>query len=370
MELATISSQIESFAQLLMDSNPQYIFWKDINSVYLGCNKLYAEFFDLEETRDIIGTTDYDYMTREEAAVCIAADREVMEKGSSVLNFEENVTDFLGRSRWFSINKIPLKDKAGKVLGVLSTMEDITEAKRDKELIQQQSQALEAHVKELETKNKELENFNYIVAHDLQEPIRNISNFASLLDRTQTYNKEFMGYILAGAERMSAQLDDLLQYYVMGRQDKEAEPANLWEIVNLAIGQQKTHIEASCAEVTVEDLPIVEGYKSELVSLFQNLISNAVKYRDTDRPCKVKVYVREKCAQRIQVAIEDNGVGMEPSQTELAKQIFKRLHNNPQIKGTGIGLAICTKVMQFHKGSLDIQSQPQEGTTIILTFPT
>ena len=369
MDLAIhTTSHIESFAQLLMDSNPQYIFWKDVEGAYLGCNKLYAQFCALDSTQEIIGTSDYDYMKKEEADICIAADKEVMQNGNSLLNFEEYVTDAHGISRWFNINKIPLKDKEGNVMGVLGTMTDITEAKRNKELIEKQALALEAHVLDLETKNKELENFNYIVAHDLQEPIRNISNFATLLSKSKEYNEEFLGYIVAGSNRMGALLDALLQYYVMGKQDKEKELIDLREIVALAIEQQQAHIDTTTADIIIEDLPSIHGYKVELVSLFQNLISNSIKYRDENKPCQLRIYSMEDTDHSLKIVVEDNGVGMESHQTELAKKIFQRLHTNHSIKGTGIGLAICTKAMHLHSGNLEIKSQPQEGTKVILTF--
>lgn len=119
--------KIELFAQLLMDSNPQYIFWKDVKGTYLGCNKLYAYFCDIPKPADIVGTTNYDYMKAEEAKVCLEADAEILKNGNAMLNFEEYVTNANGESKWYNINKVPLKDINNKVIGILGTMEDVTE---------------------------------------------------------------------------------------------------------------------------------------------------------------------------------------------------------------------------------------------------
>lgn len=361
------NSQIQAFAQLLMDCNPQFIFWKDIDGVYLGCNKLYANFCGLENTEQIIGTTDYKYMRKEEAEICIKADNEVIKQGNALLNFEEYVTDAHNVSRWFNINKVPLKNIEGEVLGVLGTMTDITEAKNDKKLIEEQSKVLQKSINELKIKNKELENFNFIVAHDLKEPILNISNFSNLLKSQKSYNEEYINYIIGAVDRMRSLLDALLSYFVMG-DENEMVKVNLNEIVNLAIQNQLSKIQEEAVEIETSDLPSFLGYKAELVSLFQNVISNSIKYRDLSRSSKIKISSIQKGANNFQVIIEDNGIGMKQEHTELAKKIFQRLHNNKSIKGTGVGLAICTKVMHLHRGSLDIQSTLGEGTKVILNF--
>lgn len=360
--------QIEDFAQLLMDSNPQYIFWKDIDSVYLGCNQLYADFFGLQNTNDIVGTTDHDYMIHEEAEVCISADKEVMDDGNALLNFEEQVQDRNKNLRWFNINKIPLKDKQGNVVGVLGTMEDITEYKRNKKVIEEQSEILEYQLKKLTSKNKELEEFNYIVAHDLQEPVRNISNFGKLIAQKKEYNEEFMSYVLNGAERISSLLDALLSYYVIGNQKRKVEQIDLDKVINESLQQLKSKFNHIDYAVEIVDLPVISGVKVELVSLFQNLISNSIKYRDQNRKCQILISNIESDEKHIKICIEDNGIGMEQEQTERAIKIFQRLHNNKDIAGTGIGLSICTKIMALHSGSLTIESTVSEGTKVHLTF--
>ena len=362
------SPQIESFAQLLMDSNPQYIFWKDTEGVYLGCNKLYAHFCALKSTEDIIGTSDYDYMIAKEADICIAADKEVMEKGDSLLNFEEYVTDAHNVSRWYNINKIPLKDKSGKVLGVLGTMTDITESKENKKLIEEQSLALQTHLEKLKLKNSELEEFNYIVAHDLQEPVRNILNFGGLLSKSKEYNEDYMHHIISGAERMSALLEALLTYYVMGTQEKEMEEVSLKEVVETAVDQVRLKVEENAAEIHIGDLPIIKGYKVELISLFQNLIDNAIKYKEDSRTCKVSITTLADEPSFVKIQVEDNGIGMESDHIASARKIFQRLQSKQEVGGTGIGLSICSKVMNIHNGKLEIESQVGEGSKILLTF--
>lgn len=361
-------TQIESFAQLLMDSNPQYIFWKDVNGHYLGCNKLYADFCNLESTEAIIGTNDGDYFNKSEASTCGSADKAVMAKGDSLLNFEEYITDYKNVGRWFNINKIPLKDKAGVVVGVLGTMTDITEIKNKNKLIEKQSITLKKQLAELQSKNKELEEFNYIVAHDLQEPIRNIHNFGGLISKTQKYDEESMSHILTNSKRMSSLLDALLSYYVMGTQEKEKEEVDLNKLVN----NTTTLLDAKYSEfeykVTIESLPTIEGYKEELVSLFQNIMSNSIKYRDPERDCHIQIFTKEETDKTVKICIEDNGIGIEKEYIEKALRIFQRLHQKDCIEGTGIGLSICSKVMKLHDGKMELLSAKDKGTQVILTF--
>lgn len=362
------ATSIEQFSQLLMDSNPQYIFWKDINGVYLGCNKLYAHFCNLASTDAIIGTSDYDYMKAEEAAICLQADKEVMDTGDSILNFEEFVTDAHGVPRWYTINKVPLKDQVGKIVGVLGTMTDVTELKIKNRIIEEQTKSLSEKLEELETKNRELEEFAYAAAHDLQEPLRNITMFSNLLDKKQSLDNDFLEHILINSKRMGLLVNGLLSYSIIGQKSSQQEMVSLNEIVENVLGLMQINIEESKAEVSVKKLPNIPGYKLELVSLFQNLLSNSLKYSDPEKGCKVKISFYEETDSHITICHKDNGIGFDQKYAQKVFEIFKRLKLD-KYSGVGIGLSICAKIVRLHSGQIWCESEQDNGTKFYLKFP-
>ncbi len=363
-----VDSSIEMFAQLLMDSNPQYIFWKDPNGVYLGCNTLYAHFCNIPNTQAIVGTTDYDYMHKEEADICISADKEVIATGDAILNFEEYVTDANGVSKWYSINKVPLKDQEGEIVGVLGTMTDVTELKEKSQIIKDQNEALNNQVIELEAKNKELEEFAYIAAHDLQEPLSNILTFSNLLDKVNSFDNDFLEHILSNSNRMSSLIDGLLQYSIVGKKS-DKKLVNLNEVVQMAMEILHDKIEETNAQINVKNLGEIKGYQAELVSLFQNLLSNSLKYKQEEGVCNIVIYTEKKEENEICICVEDNGIGFEQKHSNRIFEIFKRLHTDDEINGVGIGLSICMKIIRLHKGAIWCESQPNKGAKFFISLP-
>lgn len=359
---------IEDFAQLLMDSNPQYIFWKNKEGVYLGCNQKYADFCNLENTDIIIGTTDYDYMDEKEASICIAADKEVMSQGDALLNFEEYVTNAKGVARWYNINKVPLKNDLGEVVGVLGTMTDVTELKEKNSIIENQAEALKQKIEELELKNKELEEFAYISAHDLQEPLRNISNFSELLEQTKSYDSEFVNNIIVSSKRMSALLKALLKYAVVDQQKSKMLAVDLNGIVEKTLAILDGNFRDSKFTISYDQLPTIYGYPERLISLFQNLIANAIKYRAADRDCHISISVTERNEKTIILCVEDNGIGFDNKYNEKVLKIFQRLPTKKGVDGMGVGLAICAKIMKMHKGKISIESEKGTCTKVFLAF--
>lgn len=362
------NTRIEYFAQLLMDSNPQYIFWKDKEGVYLGCNQKYADFCNLENTDVIIGTTDYDYMDEKEADICIDADKEVMKKGDALLNFEEYVTNARGVARWYNINKVPLKNDNGEVVGVLGTMTDVSELKEKNSIIESQAEILKQKVEELELKNKELEEFAYIAAHDLQEPLGNISNFSNLLKESQSYSTEFVNNILASSNRMQALLKALLKYAVVDQEMSAMQPVDLNSLINKTISIIDTDLKDVKFSISCDQLPTIYGYPEGLISLFQNLISNAIKYRDEDKGCQISITIAKQNHEELVICVEDNGIGFNNKHNEKVLKMFHRLPTKNQVQGVGVGLSICAKIMKMHKGKISIESQEGIYTKVFLSF--
>jgi PAS domain S-box-containing protein len=233
--------------------------------------------------------------------------------------------------------------------------------------------ALEAKADELSRSNQELEQFAYVASHDLQEPLRMVSNYTQLLarrykDQLDADANEFIEFAVDGAKRMQELIHDLLQYARVGTRGKEFKPAAADEIVADAVANLTGAIEEAGAQVIVDTLPTLHCDASQLTQVFQNLIGNAIKFR---RPGS-KPVVRVSAARGEQatvVSIADNGIGIEPKYFERIFQMFQRLHGRSEYPGTGIGLALCKKIVERHNGRIRVESEAGQGTTFSFTIP-
>ncbi len=243
---------------------------------------------------------------------------------------------------------------------------DITERK-------QAEQALEAKAEELSRSNQELEQFAYVASHDLQEPLRMVSNYTQLLgrrykDKLDADANEFIEFAVDGARRMQELIHDLLAYARVGTRGREFRPTPVGEVVADALANLSSGIDESGAEIVVEDLPTVACDRSQVAQVFQNLIGNAIKFT---RPGQTPV-VRIQAFQGDGLwtfAVRDNGIGIEPKYFDRIFQMFQRLHTRQEYAGTGIGLALCKKIVERHGGRIRVESTPGQGTTFLFTLP-
>ncbi len=255
---------------------------------------------------------------------------------------------------WTSI--IPLKDDDGRITHFLTIQEDITELKR----IQY----------ELTRSNTELEHFAYIVSHDLQEPLRMVASYTQLLarrytDRLDQTANEFIEFAVNGANRMQMLIDNLLQYARIARTDQKFEKVDLNSVLEDVKTNLKLAIEESRAEIFSENLPVVNADKPQISRLFQNLISNAIKFRG-DRTPLVKIEAQKRGYEWL-FSVEDNGIGMES--TDKIFVIFQRSKNSEKYPGSGIGLAVCKKIVERHGGKIWVESVPDHGSKFYFTLP-
>jgi PAS domain S-box-containing protein len=232
--------------------------------------------------------------------------------------------------------------------------------------------ALQSKAQELAAINTELEQFAYAASHDLQEPLRMISGYVNLLARRyqgklDSQADEFIHYISDGAQRMQQLIRDLLAYSRTGRTSQRPEPVNLQECIEDSLANLKTVLDESGAAVEVGALPRVLGQRSEFLQLFQNLIGNAVKYRG-ERPPQVQVSAERRGHEWL-FAIRDNGIGIEAPYHEQVFELFQRLHGRSEYSGTGIGLAICKKIVENHGGRIWVDSEPGQGSAFQFTLP-
>jgi PAS domain S-box-containing protein len=234
-------------------------------------------------------------------------------------------------------------------------------------------QVLRAQAQDLARSNQELEQFAYVASHDLQEPLRMVSNYTQLLasryrDRLDGDALEFIDYAVDGAKRMQALIHDLLQYARVGTRGKEfkATPAN--EIVQATVVNLSGAIEEAGAEIRIDPLPTVNCDQSQLAQVFQNLIGNALKFRRPDTPPIVHVTAAAEDGHW-RFLVSDNGIGIDQKYFDRIFQMFQRLHGRDQYEGTGIGLALCRKIVERHGGRIFVDSEPGRGTTFSFTIP-
>jgi light-regulated signal transduction histidine kinase (bacteriophytochrome) len=254
-------------------------------------------------------------------------------------------------------------------------------AKTHARLLQHRNEKLErtraelrTTVDELEESNRRLEQFAYVVSHDLQEPLRMVVSYLSLVeerygDRLDEDGREFLAYAVDGAERMGEMVDGLLELSRIETGGDSFQQVELDEVLADVRRDLELRIRESNATVEVERLPRVEGDEDQLRQLFQNLVSNAVEYSG-DEPPRVTVSAERNGDSGVTVSVRDEGIGIDPDQTDRIFQLFQRLHARDEYSGTGIGLALCKRIVERHGGDITVESEPGEGSTFHVTLPT
>jgi len=240
------------------------------------------------------------------------------------------------------------------------------------EELKRANEALDSRAQDLARSNADLEQFAYVASHDLQEPLRMISSYSGLLsqrykDKLDTDAADFLGYITDGASRMQRLIQDLLAYSRAGSEDSDLVLVDCEEVLARVGSNLRLTIQESNAEVSHDPLPSVHGNFTQLCQLFQNLIGNAVKFRG-DQPPQIHVGV-ESQGDHWLFSVRDNGIGISLQYKERIFTIFQRLHTKEEYPGTGIGLAICKKIVEKHGGNIYVESETGKGSTFYFTLP-
>jgi PAS domain S-box-containing protein len=303
-----------------------------------------------------------------------------------VEHFENPVVSRQGEERLIAWHNAVLENDEGEIIATLSSGEDITERKRAEEKLMQKTA-------ELERSNAEFEQFASIVSHDLKEPLVSLGGFAEILrekykDRLDAKAQALVSHIINGSFRMERLIKDLLAYAKVNTAVKAFRPVSCNTILGIVLSNLGRAIEESGAVITVDELPTVAGEEIQFIQLFQNLIGNAIKYR-SDRPPRVHVSARSlgdaDMNSRATIphstprtphsgpgwlfSVSDDGIGIDPAHSERIFQIFYRLHRDNRYPGTGIGLAVCKKIVERHGGRIWVESEPGKGATFYFTIP-
>ena len=240
-------------------------------------------------------------------------------------------------------------------------------------------EALRERSEDLERSNKELEQFAYVASHDLQEPLRMVSSYTQLLarryqDKLDADANDFINFAVDGANRMQRLINDLLAYSRVGTRGKPFETTYCEVVIDQALDNLRLAIEKSGAVITHDPLPTVMADDAQLAQLFQNLIGNAIKFHG-DQPPRIHVSAQKtsevsETSEVWQFSVRDNGIGIDPQYYERIFVIFQRLHGKEEYPGTGIGLAVCKRIVERHGGRIWVESEPGEGSTFYFTIPT
>ncbi len=244
--------------------------------------------------------------------------------------------------------------------------------RRSREEVSQSEKRYKWLAGELERSNAELEQFAYVASHDLQEPLRMVASYTELLGDTYQGKlgpdaDKYIGYAVDGARRMQALINDMLQYSRVSRTGEPLTEVSSEATFDRAVANLKAAIQESGAAMSRGPLPNVQGDFLQLTQLFQNLLGNAIKFRDQNPPL---IEVRaERAGGDWQFSIRDNGIGFDPRYADKIFLLFQRLHGREKYRGTGIGLAICKKIVERHGGRIWAESEPGKGSTFFFTIP-
>ncbi len=224
----------------------------------------------------------------------------------------------------------------------------------------------------LERSNAELQQFAYVASHDLQEPLRTITAYLALLnmkygDKLDDNAKIYMAYVVDGADRMKALINDLLEFSRVDTQSKEFSTVNMNLVAAEVLDTLHLAIYDNKATIALGPLPTVLGDRTQLSQVLQNLTGNAIKYHGPEAP-RIEITSRQNSREWI-ISVKDNGIGIDPQDLDKLFQMFQRLHTRDSIRGTGIGLAIAKKIIERHGGRIWFESEVGKGTTFFFTIP-
>lgn len=350
---------------MIVKSIPSGVVLQNNKCEILYCNSMAATILGLTEEQ-LVGKTSYDpdwSCFKEDGSSLGIEDMPI----TIVLRDKKPVNGFLmgvkkpnKSTAWISVNAEPIfETDSNSPDYVVISYNDISDLKTKE--------------KKLKASNEELERFAYVASHDLREPLRKIASFGERLNRKyaselQGDGAEYLKRMINATGRMQVFIDDLLAFSRFSRNITESKPVNLNEILRGVLVDLEAQIEGSKAVIKIDNLPEIMGVRSQLSQLFQNLISNALKFKKPNNISHIDIIYTEQ-PNIHEIRIQDNGIGFEEADAESIFELFKRLNGRSAYEGTGIGLAICKRIVENHDGIIVAHAVAGEGATFILYFP-
>ena len=367
-------AESKKMLQLVMDNIPQFVLWKDIDSKYLGCNKIFSTSAGFDDPEDVIGKTDYQMpWTKEESDSYIMIDRRVMNADKAEFNIQETQQTLQGEEIHVETNKVPLHDASGKVIGILGTYHDITERKTyEKEIIKEKEIAEQA--------NRAKSDFLSRMSHELRTPLNAILGFAQILDldvsKTNTpKTTSNIHEILNAGDHLLSLINEVLELAKIESSELvlDIQSVNSLDVLNDSLNLMDTLSEEKNIEfeVNVSDCkqPFVLADETRLKQIFINFLANAIKYNKDNG--KIVVECISENDTHIRFNIIDTGIGISQENIKKLFTPFERLGiENEAIDGTGIGLVICKQLVELMGGSLGVESNVGEGSSFWFVLPT
>lgn len=350
----------EEVSQTLMNATSDAAFLMNRDGIILAANEALATRFG-QEAADLTGKSFFELLPPELARARRLQFDQVIGDGKPLHTHDER------DGKVFDNRVYPIFDAYAQVARVAVFSRDVTERR-------QAQLSIEKALADLERSNEDLQQFAYVASHDLREPLRMVTSYLTLLRRRIEESldgecREFITFAIDGARRMDALIRDLLEYSRIGRGEPVMAQVAISEIIGGAIDNLKASIDESHAVISQESsLPAIAGNFGELVRLYQNLIANALKYRNAERTPVVKLSCKEQDGKWL-FGVEDNGIGIASDQFERIFKVFQRLHGRGAYDGTGIGLAVCKKIVEAHGGRIWVESVPGQGSAFYFTLP-
>ncbi len=271
--------------------------------------------------------------------------------------------------QWRSSVYSPQRNRKNEIIGVIGLISDVTQRKNDEH-------ELQANAVRLEQSNRELQDFAFVASHDLQEPLRKIQAFGdrlktkygAALDET---GLDYLARMQNAAARMQVLINDLLSFSRITSKAKPFEQVDLQEVANAVVSDLEIRIEQTGAQVDIDPLPIIDADPTQMRQLIQNLLSNALKFQQADIKPHIKITAERvnSDANLCEITISDNGIGFEEKYLDRIFTLFQRLHGRSEYEGTGVGLAVCRKIVERHGGQITAQSAPHQGAKFIISLP-
>jgi PAS domain S-box-containing protein len=363
----------------IMNTIPDHIFVKDTQGRYLRDNAAHRRHLGVTAPAQVIGKTVRHFFPEELAKRYEATDAVVLKTGEQMLNIEEPSLTSFGKEIWIETVKVPFRSHDHRLIGLVGISSDITQRRADQERLKHFAQALQKS-------NEELQNFASVASHDLQEPLRKIQAFGDRLrvrcgEQLGEQGLDFLARMLNAAERMQVLIQDLLKLSRVTTRAQPFEQCDLDEVLNGVLSDLEVKIATTAAQIQRTPLGIIEADATQMRQLFQNLLTNALKFHKPDEPPCIEIRGRTfentdhllpglpVSARLIEIQIRDHGIGFEPRFAEQIFAVFQRLHTRSEYEGTGIGLSVCRKITDRHRGHIMATSAAGDGATFTITLP-